>query len=168
MKRTVAKLIPYRATAAYILLTVIVYLASLALHSSKVLEGVFTLKDAAETAIGLIKDISTLSGTWAAGLIAGAATVCVKGRDWSHGWTAFDSLTVVGVLAGGVLTYYGIYCTYIRLYAMAAAGAFVPLSPDLSVALAIQYYSALSGTLLLGLVFARMLDRRIQSGTRVD
>jgi hypothetical protein len=150
------------ATCTYVVVALAVFSASLFVHAAKVLDGpILELKEPGDAAIALAKDISTLCGTWAAALLAGAATVCVKGREWSLGWTPVDSIVVIGALAGGVLTYYGIYSAYIAVFAMAAARNFAPLSVDLKFAIATQYYAALGGTLLLGLVFARMLDRRV-------
>jgi hypothetical protein len=149
------------ATWAYLALTAIVCLLSQLLPHAKVLDGALPLKDPGESAIGLAKDISSLSGTWAAGLLAATAAVCVKGHEWSRSWSRLDSVMAVVALAGGVLTYFGMYLANIAALAMIAAGAFAPLSQDLMLAIAIQYYSALIGTLILGLVFARMLDHRI-------
>jgi hypothetical protein len=151
----------HMATCAYLIVTAVVYFASLLIPHAKVLDGAIQLKDPAETAVALAKDISALSGTWAAAILGASGIVCVKGHEWSRGWTRLDSLMVVVALAGGVLTYYGMYVASVAMFGMAAAGAFAPLSQDLSFAIAIQYYSALIGTLILGLVFARMLDRKI-------
>jgi hypothetical protein len=148
-------------TWAYLVLVVALYFVSLLLPREKPIADPLMLTEPAEANLALIKDVFALVGTWAAGLFAAAAAVAVKGREWSHGWRPLDSVLVVAVLACGVLVYYGIYLGYTGLLGMTESGGISPFAPEIDIAISIQYYAALAGTLLLGLVFSRMLDKRI-------
>lgn len=151
----------HTAACTYVVLSLTMYLTSCLLHGAKVILAPYTLTDPAAASLDIVKGIATLTGTWAAALFAGAAAIAFKSIEKGDSWPPTDRAMLVAVLACGVLAYYGIYCGHIAMLGMVAAGAFSPLADDISRAVAIQYYAALTGTALLGMIFARMLDRRM-------
>lgn len=162
LAETVRRVVKPRSVSfAYLVVVAILCLVPISLHTPPVVTGILDVKSPGNMGVEVLMHIVALAGTWAAGLFAGAATVTVKGRKWSNHWSTVDGIAVVCVLACGALIYYGVYWAYVSTLGMVAAGGFSPFSQSVLRAVALQYYAALAGTILLGFVFARLLDRRV-------
>jgi hypothetical protein len=153
----------HAALCAYVFFSCTLYFGSFGLHGPKVVVAPFLVNDPAIASLDLVKSIIALAGSLATALFAGVAAIVLKSGDVSDSLNAFDRAMLVGALACGVLTYYGVYCAYIATLSMLAAGAFSPLANDVSTAVAIQYYGVLAGALMLGITIARIIDRRAAS-----
>lgn len=155
---TVLGRMPY--WAIYFALAAILFVLSLMLPDPDVMPATAELKDSATAMLDAVKSITTLISALTTTLCAGAATVAVKGKEWSVAWNRFDGALIICVLLCGAVSYYGLYLSSIAILEMVEAGVFGINSPRLSNAITIQYYAVIIGYLVLGFVFCRLMEGR--------
>jgi hypothetical protein len=119
-----------------------------------------TLKvtDAAKATLDLVLELSKMATTLNTALYAGAASLAIKGKDWSTTWTRLDGTLIVLTLLAGAISYYGVYLGHVAVLDMLQASYVNPLAPRLQFAIELQYQGTLLGLFLLGVVFVRMLE----------
>lgn len=130
--------------------------------------SVTLVTDRASSAISTINGVVALAVTLNTTMLAAAAAVAVKGREWSSVWTRLDGLIIVFVFLAGSVSYYGAYLANIALLEMIQGGGVSGLAPRLQRGFGLQYYGTFFGFLLLGLTFCRMLEGRRPSPDAAD
>ena len=121
-----------------------------------------TVNDPAAAILSTLGDMIKLIVALNTAMMAAAATVTVKGREWTTKWDRLDSVLIMLSFASGAVSYFGIYLTYMRILTMTAAKASTinPLEGGIVWSLRLQYCGTVAGIIFLGLVFARMLEGR--------
>jgi hypothetical protein len=97
-------------------------------------------------------------------MLAAASALAIRGHDWSSRWEKLDGFFVILSYLAGATSYYGIYIAYVAMLEMIDQKVLGAMNPRLQTGLAIQFYGTIVGFLLLGLVFARMLEQRTAVG----
>jgi len=117
------------------------------------------IADPGQATLTILQEIMKLVLTLNAAMLAAAGTLVLKGKEWSGGWSRIESVLVILVFLAGVVSYFGVYSCQVSILTMVNVGAMNPLETSLLWALRLQYFGLIAGALLLGLVFALMLDR---------
>ena len=128
-----------------------------------VVGAVQDIPEPGQATLGILQQIMTLVLTLNAAMLAAAGALVVKGGEWSGGgWRRLEGLLVTAVFLCGVTSYFGVYSCQVAILTMVNAGGINPLETGLMWSLRLQYFGLISGALLLGLVFALMIDRRLR------
>jgi hypothetical protein len=112
----------------------------------------------AKIALDVLLDLQQFVGTLNTGLFAACGVWVAKPRKFSGSWGHVERVCLVGALAAGAMSYYGLYLSRVVILEMVSAGVIDPLGRRLQFALGLQYYGFLVGIILLGLVFVRQMD----------
>jgi len=157
--------IPY--WAIYLLGTGAFYAYSLLHGANTPVVATLKLSDPAKATMDLLLELSKMATTLDTALYAGAATLAIKGKDWSTTWTRFDGVLITLTLLAGAVSYYGVYLGHVASLDMLQASYINPIAPRLQFAIGLQYHGTLVGLFLLGLVFVRMLEYRVDGAQTV-
>lgn len=150
--------IPY--WVLYVALVVILLVGVILLPDNPMVPVSSEIKDAGATTITVVNSMIGLMSTLNTTMLAAAAALAVKGRDWSDVWSRADGSILLCTFVAGSVSYYGVYTAYVALLEMVDIGYMSGLAPHLQRGLSTQYYATLAGYVLLGLVFTRMLEGR--------
>jgi len=93
-------------------------------------------------------------------LVGGAATLAIKGKEWSSQWSPWEAFLVLVSFICAAVSYYGVYIAHIAILGMVNAGTIYVFEERLYTALHLQYNGTLLGLFSLGLAFTRMLEKR--------
>jgi len=154
-----AERVPY--WIIYSAVVALIYIASLFIPFGHAVPITQKLADPSKATLDVLVSITQLISALDAALLGAAATLTVKGRDWSTRWARVDGVLVLFVFICGATSYYGTYLGYVAILGMLAQGMVNPFEVRVQWSLMIQYDGLVLGVFLLGLVFARMLEGRI-------
>jgi|GEM_PF-5184577 len=146
----------------------VVYLACIAvlavlpflIPGSRVIPRSANVHDPGKAIVDSLYEMTKVVASLDSALFAGAAALAVKGREWSTRWGRVDAFLVMLSMVAGAASYYGIYLTHDSILSMVFEASIYPFERRLQAALSLQYYGLLTGVLLLGLVFTRLLEDR--------
>jgi uncharacterized membrane protein YozB (DUF420 family) len=119
-----------------------------------------TLSDPGKTSVDIVLATMQLVTGLNTAVLAAAGATAVKGKEWSLHWSRADGLLLVLVAFCVIVSYFGIYLTYMSLLGMSIKGKIDPLSWQMRLAFDMQYYGMILGAFILGLIFVRMLEVR--------
>lgn len=154
---------PFPYWLFFLLAVAAAYGLSLFIPVDEVLPASLVIAEPAKATLEAIQESSKLLVTLNTTMLAAAASLIVKGKDWSASWAKIDGYLLLFTFVCGASSYYGVYVSQIDLLSMIAGGRITPLSSRLQFAIAIQYYGLLLGLVSMGVVFARMLEGRLPS-----
>ena len=133
-------------------------------------DGLFSagrrVADPAGSTISTLGDMIKLITSLNTAMLAGAATLTLKGKDWTSRWERLDSLLIMLVFAGGAVSYFGVYSAYVRLLSMVNGGSINPMETRMLWTIRLQFWGVIGGVAALGLVFARILEGRVSSAPK--
>lgn len=145
-------------TIAYILGAAALVALFLNIPHDEVMQPLHAVKDPASTSLAMIGEISKLIMTLDAAMLAAAGTMLVKNTQLRRS-SRIDALLLLVVFLAGAISYFGVYFGQTRLLTMVSAGYLDPLELGLMWAIRLQYGGIIGGVFLLGLVFARGLEK---------
>jgi hypothetical protein len=153
-------------SVAYLLIIALLYAASFFLPEDTSMAAILKIADPAATTLDYFKEVVQLATALNTALLAAAASIAIKGQDWSTTWGKTDAVLLILVFIGVCVSYYGIYLGHIETLSMVLLGYFNPFAIRMQLSLKLEYYGLLFGVVILGLLFARMLAGR-KDGTPV-
>jgi hypothetical protein len=109
-----------------------------------------------------LREISKLVTTINSAMIAGAAGLAIKGKDWTSQWGRAETFLVMLVFLSGSVAYFGVYLCQVRLLTMLNMETINPLESGLIWSIRLQYLGVISGVTCLGLIFVLMLRGRFE------
>lgn len=155
----------FRLYWAFIVLALGMIALSFLIPAENVFEPGAVLKDNGKAVLDEFDSVIKLVTGLDSLLLAAAAAITVKGRDWSPRWTSIDSVLILLTFMAAAVSYYGVYLCEIRLLSMAQAGGILATETLLLWAVRLQHWGIIVGVSLLGIVFCRMLEGRTSETT---
>jgi hypothetical protein len=122
-----------------------------------------TIADPGKQTIDVLAASSQLIVALNTALLSAAAAMTIKGHEWGARWHYVDGVLVMGALASGTVSYYGVYLQHIATLGMVYKGTINPFERSLQWGMSLQYYGVVCEVVLLGLVFSRMLEGRVKA-----
>lgn len=118
--------------------------------------------DPGKAVVETLREISKLVMTLNSAMIAGAAGLAIKGKDWTSQWGRAETFFVMLVFLSGAVAYFGVYLCQARLLTMLNMETINPLERGLIWSIRLQYLGVISGVTFLGLTFVLMLRGRFE------
>jgi len=147
--------------AAYLLMAAGLLAASLYVPRDTVFGGDVIVENPGQATLAAIDQMTKLIVSLNTAMFAAAGAMTVKGKDWTSRWNSLDSLLIVLVFACGAISYFGVFLCYVRLISMTSVGAMSVVETQMLWSIRLQYWGFIAGVVLLGLVFTRILEGRI-------
>ena len=118
--------------------------------------------DPGKAVVETLREISKLVMTLNSAMIAGAAALAIKGKDWTSQWGRAETFFVMAVFISGAVAYFGVYLCQVRLLTMLNMQTINPLERGLIWSVRLQYLGVIAGVTFLGLTFVLMLRGRFE------